>query len=62
MRSYIRKLRPVLDKQDKFMFFGNHKAGLTSVNRNILKGRVVNWKSYKDTYLDKFDSYSDEEV
>ena len=62
MKDYIRKLRPVLDKENKFLFFGNHKAGLTSVNRTLLKDRVINWKSFKKNYYKEFDKYSDEEI
>jgi hypothetical protein len=62
MKTYIRKLRPVLDKKHMFMFFGNHKAGLTSVNRNILRDRVINWKSFKEIYHSEFDKYTDEDI
>lgn len=61
-KKYIRNRRPVLDKHNKFMFFGNHKAGLTSVNRNILKGRIINWKNFKSTYFSELEKYSDNEI
>jgi phosphorylcholine metabolism protein LicD len=57
----LKKQRPVLDKQGKFMFFGNHKAGLISVNRNILKDRIINWKNFREKYLVELEKYMDEE-
>ena len=49
--------RPVLDKKKKFLFFGNHKVGLTYVNRGLLKDRVVLWKENQDRYNELFDAY-----
>jgi len=60
--NFIRSASPVLDKQNKFMFFGNHKVGQTSINRTLLKGRVINLKSFGPKYYKKFDSYSLDDV
>ena len=53
----MKKQRPVLDKKKKFMFFGNNKAALTSVNRGLLKNRVILFKENRDRYDDLFDNY-----
>lgn len=55
--NHMKAQRPVLDKKKKFLFFGNHKAGLTSVNRGLLKSRVVLWKENRDRYDELFDAY-----
>lgn len=55
--NHMKAQRPVLDKKKKFMFFGNHKVALVSVNRGVLKDRVILYKSHKDTYDKIFDNY-----
>ena len=55
--DHMKRQRPVLDKQKKFMFFGNHKAAMTSVNRGLLKNRVILFKENQDKYDSLFDNY-----
>ncbi len=62
MRDYFLKRKPVLDKHGIFMFFGNHKAGLTSVNRYLLKDRAVPWKGNHKKYRKMFKKISDADM
>lgn len=60
--THIINIHPSLDKMDKFMFFSNHKAAQTSINRHLLKDRVVLIKgssSEKRAYVNKLCSYID---
>jgi chondroitin 4-sulfotransferase 11 len=60
--NFIRSIAPVLDKHDKFMFFGIHKVAQTSINRNLLKGRIINRKSFGSEYYKKFDTYTIDDI
>lgn len=62
LRDYIRSLTPVLDTEDKYMFFCINKVAQTSINRNLLKNRAIVFKDDPKNWYKKFDSYSDEEV
>lgn len=62
LRDYIKKFKPSIDKQKKFIFFGNHKAGLTSVNRFLLRDRVIFCKQNKQRYFNYVDELTDEEI
>jgi len=62
MKKRIRQLKPVFDKQNRFIFFGNHKAGLTSIIRYALKDRVISWKQSKEIYNQNFSKYSLDDI
>ncbi|MDX1701280.1 MAG: sulfotransferase family 2 domain-containing protein [Melioribacteraceae bacterium] len=62
MRQYFLERKPVLDMHGHFMFFGNHKAGLTSVNRWLLKDRAVPWKGNHKKYRKMFKLMSDKDL
>ena len=51
-----KEILPVFDKRDLFIFFGNHKVGLTSIIKTALADRAITWKNSKSKYYDLLDS------
>jgi hypothetical protein len=62
LRDHIKSFKPSIDRQNKFIFFGNHKVGLTSVNRFLLKNRVIFCKQNKQRYFNHVDTLTDKEI
>lgn len=58
----MKELKPVLDKKNLFMFFGNHKVALTSVVRHALRDRAIVKKSSEKYYNKKFNGYSEKQI
>jgi len=48
--DHCKNLHPILDKNKKFMFFSNNKVAQTSINRRLLKQRVIVYKDNPDKY------------
>lgn len=60
--AHIKDVDATLDKEDKFIFFGNYKAASMSINRNLLKGRAIRRKHGEKGYEDKLNSYTEEDI
>ncbi len=52
--EHLKEQRPVLDRQNKFMFFSNNKVAQTSVNRRLLKLRSIVYKDDRQKYESYF--------
>ncbi|KKK98116.1 hypothetical protein LCGC14_2645950, partial [marine sediment metagenome] len=52
--EHLKEQRPVLDKQNEFMFFSNNKVAQTSVNRRLLKLRSIVYKDDHQKYESHF--------
>jgi hypothetical protein len=62
VKKYILSKHPILDRKDEYMFFGNHKVAMTSVNRHLLKNRTISIKSDRELYINKLKSYSLDDI
>jgi len=58
LHNHIFNLFPSLDVNRQFMFFSNHKVAQTSINRGLLKDRVILVKGNFKEYKNIFDSYT----
>ena len=54
LTEHLKEQRPVLDKQNEFMFFSNNKVAQTSVNRRLLKLRSIVYKDDHQKYESHF--------
>ena len=54
--EHYRNQSPILDRNDEFMFFSNNKVAQTSINRHLLRGRVIVKKDDPDKYARAFDA------
>ncbi|OVE75610.1 hypothetical protein BVX97_04290 [bacterium E08(2017)] len=61
-RGLLWSTKPVLDSNDMFMFFPNNKVAQTSINRNLLKDRVIVFKDDHSRYIGKMHSYDLEQA
>jgi len=52
LKHIVRQV-PILDAEDKFMFFGNRKVGLQSVARHLLKDRAILKKDDRHWWAEK---------
>lgn len=55
--KYLYNLSPILDKEGKFVFIGNHKCAQISITRFLLKDRVLVYKDNEDVYDKAFGRY-----
>ena len=52
--EHIKSMRPVLDKENLFLFFSNNKVAQTSINRHLLKGRAIVYKDNPKKHRNHF--------
>ena len=59
-KRYIKRKHPYLDKNRKFLFFGNPKTALKSMTHGVLCNRIVmhNQKSHKKLYHEEIAAYT----
>ena len=62
LKDYVKTQTPILDHQDKFMFFFNRKAGTHSVAKYLLKDRAIISNRAPNTWTKKIKSYSKEDI
>ncbi len=52
--DHFEAARPILDKENMFLFFPNNKVAQTSINRHLLKGRTITYKDDNEEYAKQF--------
>lgn len=61
-RDYLKRLKPILDKRDEYMFFSINKVLQTSINRSVLKDRAIIYKDNSEVWEAKFNNYCDRDI
>lgn len=59
LMKHVWGLRPILDRENKFIFTVNHKVGTISVTRGALPDRFLSGKYQKTLYPQTFHSYTE---
>jgi len=54
--KHYERMRPILDRENAFLYFPNNKVAQTSINRHLLKKRVIVYKDDTEEYARQFDS------
>lgn len=60
--DHIKAVDATLDREDRFIFFGNYKVASMSINRNLLKDRAIRRKHGEKEYDAKLNAYSKEDI
>lgn len=61
LKQYMKRIEPIMDKRNMFLFFPNFKTATYSINMFVLRNRIIGRKIARLDFFKKLDSYSDEE-